>query len=60
MDEMGLVNTALEPWGETGASWEQKYVSIHMLEPTYQTIIGYPVGFSPGTNGVSIRWRTMA
>jgi hypothetical protein len=22
-----------------------------MLEPTYQPIIGYPVGFSPGTNG---------
>ncbi len=51
MDEMGLVHTALEPWGQTGASWEQKLVSIHMLEPTYQPIIGYPVGFSPGTDG---------
>ncbi len=48
---MGLVDTALEPWGQTGASWEQKLVSIHMLEPTYQPIIGYPVGFSPGTDG---------
>lgn len=51
MDEMGLTGTALEPWGETGTSWEQKYISIHMLEPTYQSIIGYPLGFSPGTNG---------
>ena len=51
LDEMGLTGTALEPWGQTGASWEQKYTSIHMLEPTYQPIIGYPVGFSPGTNG---------
>ena len=32
MDEMGLTATALEPWGETGVSWEQKYTSIHMIE----------------------------
>ena len=51
MDEMGLTATALEPWGETGVSWEQKYTSIHMIEPTYQPIIGYPYAFSPGTNG---------
>ena len=51
MDEMGLTGTALEPWGEEGVSWEQKYTSIHLLEPSYQPIIGYPVAFSPGTNG---------
>jgi hypothetical protein len=51
MDEIGLTGTALEPWGEKGISWEQKYTSIHMLEPSYQPIIGYPIAFSPGTNG---------
>ncbi len=51
MDEMGLTGTALEPWGGKGVSWEQKYTSIHMLEPSYQPIVGYPKGFSPGTNG---------
>ena len=51
MDEMGLTGTALEPWGEEGVSWEQKYTSIHMLEPSYQPIVGYPIAFSPGTNG---------
>ncbi|MEE9233540.1 MAG: M20/M25/M40 family metallo-hydrolase, partial [Nitrospirales bacterium] len=52
MDEMGLTATALEPWGEKGVSWEQKHTSIHLLEPSYQPIIGYPVAFSPGTNGL--------
>jgi hypothetical protein len=51
MDEMGLASTALEPWGQSSVSWEQKYTSIHLLEPAYQPIIGYPVAFSPGTNG---------
>ena len=51
MEEIGLTNTALEPWGETGVSWEQKYVSLHMIEPSYQPIIGYPLAFSRGTDG---------
>lgn len=33
MDEIGLVNTALEPWGESFVSWDIEYISIHMLEP---------------------------
>lgn len=51
MEIMGLQNTVIEPWGEHGANWEVKYVSIHMLEPDYQPIIGYPLGFTPGTKG---------
>ena len=51
MEEMGLADTALEPWGESGVSWQQKYTSIHMLEPSYQPMVGYPIAFSPGTNG---------
>ena len=51
MEEMGLTETALEPWGESGVNWQQQYTSIHMLEPSYQPIIGYPSAFSPATNG---------
>ncbi|MCH7783481.1 M20/M25/M40 family metallo-hydrolase [candidate division KSB1 bacterium] len=51
MDLMSLTNTAIEPWGEHGVGWESDYISIHMLEPDYQMVIGYPFAFSPGTNG---------
>ena len=51
MEEMGLTDTALEPWGESGVSWQQKHTSIHLLEPSYQPMVGYPIAFSPGTNG---------
>jgi len=51
MDEIGLVNTAIEPWGEKFVSWDVEYISIHMLEPDYQVVFGYPLAFTPGTNG---------
>ncbi|MFV1980670.1 MAG: M20/M25/M40 family metallo-hydrolase, partial [Rhodothermia bacterium] len=51
MDQVGLVNTAIEPWGERGANWDVEYVSLHMLEPDYQPVIGYPQAFTPGTDG---------
>jgi len=51
MDEIGLVNTDIEPWGIHGVNWEIKYISLHMLEPDYQPVIGYPLAFTPGTNG---------
>ena len=51
MDGIGLVNTALEPWGESFVSWDIEYISIHMLEPDYQMIIGYPLALTPGTDG---------
>ena len=51
MDALGLENTSLEPWGDTFASWDIEYVSIHMLEPDYQMIIGYPLALTPGTDG---------
>ena len=52
MDAFGLQHTAVEPWGEHGASWEVKRVSLHMIAPDYQPIIGYPLAFSSSTNGI--------
>jgi len=51
MEEIGLQNTALEPFEFKGISWDMSYVSIHMLEPDYYPLIGFPLAFSPGTNG---------
>lgn len=51
MEASGLVNTAIEPYGEHGVGWTNEYTSLHLLEPTYQPLIGYPQAFTPGTNG---------
>ena len=49
IDQMELENTALEPWGGKYVSWDLEYVSIHMLEPDYQMVIGYPIALTRGT-----------
>jgi len=51
MQEMGLSNVAAEPFGAHEASWDNLYTSLHLLEPDYQPLIGYPYAFTPGTNG---------
>ena len=54
LDEMariGLVNTALEPLRDYGASWDMEYFSLHLLEPDYQPMVGYPIAHTPGTDG---------
>jgi hypothetical protein len=50
IDQMELENTALEPWGGKYVSWDLEYASIHMLEPDYQMVIGYPMALTRGTN----------
>ena len=52
MDAIGLTDTVLEPFGEPGVYWDVEYVSLHMLEPDYQPLIGYPQAFTSGTDGV--------
>jgi len=51
MEEMGLSNVVAEPFGAHEASWDNLYTSLHLLEPDYQPLIGYPLAFTPGTNG---------
>ena len=38
----------LEPWGEYGYAWENRYTSVHITAPQYQPVIGYA---KPGTRG---------
>lgn len=51
MREIGLASVAAEPFMEYGASWDNEYVSLHMLEPDYSPMVGYPVAHTPGTDG---------
>jgi hypothetical protein len=54
MDEMrriGLVNRAREPFMDYGVSWDNEYFALHLLEPDYSPMVGYPVAHTPGTDG---------
>ena len=51
MESIGLSETELEPFEAPGVSWDLEYVSLHMLEPDYQPLIGYPQVFTSGTDG---------
>ena len=51
MKSWGLVNAALEPWGEYGRGWEAGDFSLQMVAPYRQAIIGYAVPWSANTNG---------
>jgi hypothetical protein len=51
MEAMGLTNVVIEPFGEHGVGWQNRYTSLHLLEPDYQPLIGYAEAFTPGTNG---------
>jgi len=51
MEEMGLVNTVIEPFMDYGVTWDNEYFSLHMLEPDYQPLVGYPLTHTPSTPG---------
>lgn len=51
MEKIGLVNTAIEPFMEYGVTWDNEYFSLHMLEPDYQNLAGYPLTHTPSTPG---------
>jgi carboxypeptidase Q len=51
MERIGLINVALEPFMDYGVAWDNEYVSLHMMEPDYQPMVGYPLANTPGTAG---------
>ncbi|NNM06243.1 MAG: M20/M25/M40 family metallo-hydrolase [Gemmatimonadetes bacterium] len=51
MAEIGLENVVVERAGEHGVNWDNEYVSLHMIEPDYQPIIGYAKAFTASTDG---------
>jgi len=46
----GLANARLEPW-QFGRGWTLEKLTIEMIEPRYQPLIGYADGWSASTNG---------
>jgi len=51
MERLGLQNVAIEPFMDYGVTWDNEYVSLHMLEPDYTPMTGYPLTHTPGTTG---------
>jgi len=48
---MGLANVKGEPFMDYGVTWDNEYVSLHMMEPDYSPLTAYPVAHTAGTNG---------
>jgi len=51
MEKIGLVNTVIEPFMDYGVAWDNEYFSLHLLEPDYQPMVGYPLTHTPSTKG---------
>lgn len=51
MKEWGLTNVKVEAWGEFGPGWDVKKSYLAMTAPYYQSMIGIPKAWTPGTNG---------
>jgi hypothetical protein len=51
MKQIGLVGDAAEPFMDYGVTWDNEYVSLHMLTPDYSPMVGYPIAYTRGTDG---------
>jgi carboxypeptidase Q len=51
MEQLGLENVVVEPFMDYGVTWDNDYFSLHMLEPDYQPMTGFPLTHTPGTLG---------
>ena len=51
MEKLGLENVVIEPFMDYGAAWDNEYFSLHMLEPDYQPMVGFPLAYTSGTKG---------
>ena len=54
MKQIGLVNVVAEPFMDYGVTWDNEYVSLHMLTPDYQPMLGYPIAYTRGTDGLQV------
>jgi carboxypeptidase Q len=51
LESYGLQNVHLEPWGPFGNAWQYKKFYGALVEPAYAPLIGFPLAWTPGTNG---------
>lgn len=52
MEEIGLKNVTIEPWGNFGKGWDNTKNYIAMTAPYYSPLIGTPKAWTAGTNGL--------
>ncbi len=52
LQEYGLSNVKEEKWGPFGRGWAHTRFSANMIEPGYSALIGFPLAWTPGTDGV--------
>jgi carboxypeptidase Q len=51
MKDWGLQNVHLEKWGPFGDGWQIKKYYGALEAPAYASLIGFPLAWTPGTNG---------
>src|SRR5580693_4246750 len=51
MQKWGLQNVHLEKWGPFGDGWQIKKYYGALESPAYASLIGFPLAWTPGTNG---------
>ena len=51
MKDWGLQNVHLEQWGPFGDGWQIKKYYGALESPAYASLIGFPLAWTPGTNG---------
>jgi hypothetical protein len=51
LQSYGLQNVHLEPWGPFGTGWQFKKFYGALIDPSYAPLIGFPLAWTPGTNG---------
>ncbi|MEP7362657.1 MAG: M20/M25/M40 family metallo-hydrolase [Acidobacteriota bacterium] len=51
LKSFGLAKVTKEKWGPFGKTWNYTRFSAHLLKPTYSPLIGFPMAWTPGTNG---------
>ena len=51
LKDWGLKNVHLEKWGPFGDGWQIKKYYGALESPAYASLIGFPLAWTPGTNG---------
>ena len=51
-NQWGLEEAKLEEWGPYGRGWSTSHFSAHLVEPQYAPLVGVPLTWTPGTDGV--------
>ncbi len=51
MKKMGLSQVNSEAYMDYGVTWDNEYVSAHMIEPDYMPLNAYPIAYTAGTPG---------